>query len=238
MRLNLRVLGRARAMAALFQCNATEPATKKRTVDGGSVDGTGSQPSQGSTGQTAGGQYGMTIADVENLAVRTAQVLSIHDVRLREFGTMTRRVKLPVNSEYGKLLSEVDGRWKTTRREGGTLEGSKHLKLASVMLEKLYHGLAEGDEVKVLLGARWNGKDTSTPAFLGTDVRVVKWRTLKNKREGVIEFMLVPELAVVERTLLRVLVAEPGAEELTGMEAKGPQIREVETLIEGTWRRA
>ena len=229
---------RAGAMAALFKCNADEPATKKRTVEGGAVEGTGSQPSQGSTGQTAGGQYGMTIADVENLAVRTAQVLSIHDVRLREFGTMTRRVKLPVASEYGKLLSDVDGKWKTTRREGGTLEGSKHLKLAAVMLEKLYHDLGEGDEVKVLLGARWNGKDTSTPAFLGTDVRVVKWRTLKNKREGVIEFMLVPELAVVERTLLRVLTAVAGAEELTGMEAKGPQIREVETLLEGTWRRA
>ena len=103
----------------------------------------------------------MTTAQVEELAVRTAQVLSIHDVRLREFGTMARRVKLPLQSEYGKLLSDVDGKWKNTRRDGGTLDGSKHLKLASVMLERLYQGLAEGDEVKTLLGARWNGKDTT-----------------------------------------------------------------------------
>ena len=65
----------------------------------------------------------------------------------------------------------------------------------------------------------------------------MKWRTLKNKKEGVVEFMLVPELAAVERTLVWVLAAETGAEELTGMEAKGPQVREVEGLIEGTWRR-
>ena len=228
---------RSRTMT-LFKCNGEAPATKKRGVDGGVVDGTGSGASQGAAGsQSAGGQYGLTVAQVEELAVRTAQVLSLHDVRLREFGTITRRVKLPLASAYGKILSEVDGKWKTTRRDGGTLDGSKHLKLAVVMLERLHQGLAEGDEIKTLLETRWHGKDTTSPAFLGTDVRVVKWKTLKNKREGVVEFMLVPELAEVERTLLRVLTAESGAEELTGMESKGPQVREVESLLEGTWRR-
>ena len=45
--------------------------------------------------------------------------------------------------------------------------------------------------------------------------------------------MLVPELAVVEQELLRVLVAQAGAVELFGTETKGPQIREVEEMIEG-----
>ena len=49
--------------------------------------------------------------------------------------------------------------------------------------------------------------------------------------------MLVPELAYVEREIVRALTAQTGAEELFGTESKGTQIREVETMIEGTWRR-
>ena len=211
---------------ALFRFSG--PPTKKRVnEDGQHLDATGGQRGTGSQGT---GQYGLTTAQVEELAVRTAQVLSIHDVRLREFGTLTRRVRMPVASEYGKVLVDVDTKWKVVRRDGGKHDGSKHLRLAVVLLGKMYQGLKEGDGVRQLLETRWAGKDTRTPEFLGTDVRTMKWRTLKNRKEGVLEFMLVPELAGVERELLRVLTAEPDTQELFGMESKGPQ-------IDGTWRR-
>ena len=49
-----------------------------------------------------------------------------------------------------------------------------------------------------MLAERWKGKDTSTPAFLGSDVRVMKWKALKGGKDGILEFTLVPELALVE----------------------------------------
>ena len=179
----------------------------------------------------------MTAAQVESLAVRTAQVLSLHDIRLRELSTQFRRIRMPLVSPYGKVLVEVDTRWKAVRKEGNKLEGSKHLKLAAVVLELLYQSTPEGHELRKALAERWAGRDTSTPEFLGTDVRVMKWRALKNGREGVLEFLLVPELAYVEREIVQALAAQAGAAELFGTESKGTQIREVETMIEGTWRR-
>ena len=195
------------------------------------------------TGEEGGGgggssQYGMSASQVEALAVRTAQVLSLHDIRLRELGTMLRRVKMPLNSKYGKALAEVDVRWKAVRKDGGKHDGSKHLNLASVLLELLFQATGEGDATRKLLSERWHGKDTSTPDFLGTDVRVVKGRALKNGKEGVLEFMLVPELALIERALLKELTDQSGAQELFGTESKGAQIRDVEQMIEGTWHKS
>ena len=220
------------AMATLFRCSEQAP-HKKRAAENGAGIASGTQGG-GSQGES---KYGMTMQQVEELAVRTAQVLSLHDVRLRELSTMLRRVRLPVGSAYGKAMVDVDTKWKAVRKDGGKHEGSKHLRLAAVLLEMLYQTTQDGDETRKVLTERWSGKDTSTPEFLGTDVRVMKWRTLKNGKEGVLEFMMVPELAFVERELLRVLTGVQGAQEMFGLESKGPQIREVEEMIEGTWRR-
>ena len=237
LRLGLTRLKEARldvlGMAPLFQCSAADGAKRLRDEEGNGRQ-RGPASSQGTA--TGGSKYGLTAAQVEELAVRSAQVLSLHDVRLRELGTVLRKVKMPVNSQYGQGLVRVDLQWKSVRTGGGKNEGSKHLRLASTVLEALYQSAPQG-ELKELLQKRWTNKDTSTPEFLGSDVRVMKWKTLKNGKDGVLEFMLVPELAVVEQELLRVLVAQAGAVELFGTETKGPQIREVEEMIEGTWGR-
>lgn len=130
---------------------------------------------------------------MEELAVRTAQVFSLHDVRLRELSTILRRAKMPLKSQYGEAVTRVDVPWKTVRKQGGQQEGSKHLRLASVVLEALYQGTSQG-ELRTLLEGRWGGKNTSTPEFLGSDVRVMKWKPLKTEKDGMLEFMLVPEL--------------------------------------------
>ena len=119
-------------MQTLFRCSEV-PAEKKRRQGEGSV-GSGTQASSAGTG--SGRRYGVTASQVEELAVRTAQVLSLHDIRLREVSTMFRKVKMPVTSAFGKDLVAVDTEWKEVRRGGGKHEGSKHLKLAAVALER------------------------------------------------------------------------------------------------------
>ena len=169
--------------------------------------------------------------------VRTAQLVSIHDVRIRELSTLFRKVRFPMNSAYGKVLVKVDVEWKASRGSGTGTGGSKHLRLAAVMLEAMYGGTDINEDVKKELKERWTGKDTTTPEFLGTDVRIMKWTPLKNGKDGILEFALVPSLARVEDEMVRILKTLPGALELVGTAAKGPQVRELEEMIEGTWRK-
>ena len=211
----------------LFQCTKDQPTAermKKRRGEGG-------------VGSNTGQGYGLTPKEVEELAVRTAQMVSIHDVRIRVLSTMFSKVRFPVDSEYGKKLMKVDAEWKARRTAGEDQGGSKNLRLAAVLLEAVYASGQLNEAATKMLKERWEGKDTSTPEFLGTDVRVMKWKPLKNGKDGILEFSMVPGLAVVEEEMVRVLSAVPGATELVGTESKGPQIRAMEEMIEGTWRK-
>jgi len=207
----------------LFQCSQ-EPAA------------TGSKRRKGEEGEGGTG-HGLTQDQVEELAVRTAQLVSLHDISIREMGTLWRRVKMPLKGRYGKEFMKVHVEWKGKRGGGENTGGSKHLRLGVVALEQLYEWEGLKPEVKETLCKRWEGKDTNTPAFLGTDVRCMKWQPLKNGTEGILTYGLVPALAAVEEELTRLLATQASAEELVGMAPKGPQVRGMEELIEGTWRR-
>ena len=207
-----------------------------KCTGGGAVSGTASTTGQkkrrGGDGSTG---YGLTPEQVEELAVRTAQLVSIHDHRLRELGTLFRQVKMPVDGPYAKVLVKVDAEWRADKRTKD--KGSKHLKLAVALFEAMYGGADISEGVRKTLAERWDGKDTSTPEFLGTDVRVMKWKALKDGKHGILEFALVPGLATVEGEMVRMLGGQPGATELVGTAVKGPQVREMEQMIEGTWRK-
>ena len=58
-------------------------------------------------------------------------------------------------------------------------------------------------------------------------LQVVKWRTFKRDRDGILKFKLVPELGVVEGEIVRVL-REHGGNVKTTPEPEGPMIRRVD----------
>ena len=204
----------------------------------------GTKKRRGEDGE--GGGYGLTARELEELAVRTAQVVSLHDIAVRELSMVWRKVKMPQGSTGGKALMEVHEAWrvgraKSTGSGGGSsgtgMGGSKHLRLAVVVLEMLYGWKEVAPAVRTTLEKRWEGKDQTTPEFLGTDVRHMKWQPLKNGKEGILTFGLVPELMEVEKELVRMLEVLSKGEVVVGVAPKGPQIREMEGLIEGTWRK-
>ena len=76
--------------------------------------------------------------DLEDLALKTAHLVSMHDVRLRELSALIPQVRVPRASEYGKALMKVDETWKkeldvyTKAKQEGTGPqpiGSKHVRV-------------------------------------------------------------------------------------------------------------
>ena len=76
--------------------------------------------------------------------------------------------------------------------------------------------------------------DTGTPDFLAADIRIVKWRTAKDGRNGVLEFKLTESMIQVEEELVRVLI-QKGGKLQSGPDARGRRVRAVEEQLEGTW---
>ena len=88
-----------------------------------------------------------------------------------------------------------------------------------------------------MLAKRYEGKDTTNPDFLGTDVKLMKWKNTRDGKGGILEFKLTEALTTVEEELIRLMVAG-GAVELQGPAPKGTMIREEEEKLTGTWKRA
>ena len=221
-----------RAVMSLFKGTAAAASgggSKRMCADG--EDG-----GHGSTGA-----WGLGRAELDDLTVRMAQVLSQHDVQLREQrACLLRRVVLPVTGRYGKRFVDVDTAWKRERdregdrRKGGAM-GSKHTRLAAALLEEAYGDEGLGTDGRAKLERGFKDIDLKTEE-LNTRVQIMKWRTLQGNKEGILEFRLSDEVREVEGELMKLMIAN-GGKEKTGTEPRGPGIRRVDDLIEGTWKR-
>ena len=198
----------------------------------GGGTGSGSKRHHGD-GTGTGKGFQMTREQLDELVVRTAQLASRHDVELREVKTMYRRVTLTTGSKYGTALREVDEKWKKDRDRGATGGASKHVRLTRVLLEMIYDDAKTEESAKTKLREVFGGKQ-GNEADMGPYVNVMKWRTFQGGKEGIVEFKLVPELGELEGELVRVL-REYGGKVKTGPEPRGPAVRKVDDLLEGTW---
>ena len=222
----------------------TEPGKRKADAlsgeEGMSVDGTGvSQGSGGgSSSQDGGGAYGLTRGELDTLCVRVAQVVSIHDHQIRELKTLLRRVRLPTSGRVGKELTKMDKEWKEAVRAGRAERlGNKHAKLAVRVIDAVFDDPSIGAQDKDTMKTALSGVDASKEGEVERCVNVMKWKELKGGKEGILEFRLVAELAAVEGIMVKVLGASGGTV-LTTPEPRQPQIRDVDELIQGTWKRS
>ena len=183
------------------------------------------------------------LKEVEDLTRSMGQLTVIHDVRLRELGTMFRTIILKKDSPYNKRAAVVDAEWKELmqeynkrRRDTGKTEeiGSKHLRLAANIFEEMYKDPQTSKDLKDKLQTHWQTCNKDSPDFLGPDVRVMKWRQTKDGKHGVLEFKLADTLSAVEEELIRVMVLS-GGELKTGPAARGERVRDLERKLEGTW---
>ena len=170
------------------------------------------------------------------------QLTVIHDVRLREFGTLFRVVMVPKGTPYFTAAESVGAAWKMLSKEYSKRKQStgkkehlwsNHLQLGRIVLETMYEDSNVEPAVKDSLKQWWKGADTANEDFLGQDVKIMKWRITKDGKHGVLEFKLTESLMEVEEELLRVMV-EAGGEVKTGPASRGSWVRELETKLEGT----
>ena len=182
--------------------------------------------------------------EVRELAEWTAQLVVVHDHRIRELGTLLHTMEIPIGTGTAKALGKVDTDWKEKHRayldrkrrtENTESTGSKHLMLAAVLLTQTHAGEHTRAEIKRILRERWTGKDTTTPEFLDAYVKIMKWRQTKDGKRGILEFKLVEDLREVEMEIIRVLRLE-GAVLKTGPAPRGPLTWEVEDMMKGKWK--
>ena len=185
----------------------------------------------------------MSAEAVADLAVRTSQLVSIHDVRLRELSVLIPQVRVPLKSSYGAALQKVDADWKkamATAREqkskGETTErlGSKHVRLAMGLIDTLFDDVGVKKEVRDFLVTRYQDKDKTNPETLAVDVRLVKWRTSMDGKNGILEIRFGDEMKTVEQEVIRRIV-ENGGVELTGVPPKAARVRELDDMLKDTW---
>ena len=229
----LRREGMATSSGRLFADSAPEGREAKSARTGkGPASSAGDEDGMGVN------RYGKTREEMDDLTIRMAQVVSLHDVAVRELRTVFRRVKMPLTNRYAERLDAVGKEWASRMKLGGDQrpKDSKHVRLAANLLEAMYgnaEDLPEG--LKKRLEELFKGKE-STGGVIEGAVNVMKWRTFKEGKDGILEFRMAPEMADVEAMIVRVLV-QGGGTEVTGTDVKGPQVREMEEAIKDTWRR-
>ena len=189
-----------------------------------------------SSGSQGSGEGRLTREQLDELVVKTAQLASVHDVEIRELKTSYRRVSLGVTSRYGALLKRVDEQWKVDRGTGKTGGTSKHVRLAVTLFGEVFGDDKVSGEVKAKLKEVFGEVDASKDEGVTPWVQVMKFRTFKGDKEGILEFKLVPELGAVEGEIVRVL-QEYGGKVKSTPEPRGPLVRKVDELLEGTWRK-
>ena len=114
--------------------------------------------------------------------------------------------------------------------------GSKHLRLAVVLMEEAYGGPMLNAEAKKTIEDGFGGVNLDGDQ-LGAKVMVMKWKTFKGGKEGVLEISLAHEVRAVEAVLVKLLTAN-GGKEKNGIEPRGPVIRRIDEMITDTWKKA
>ena len=123
-----------------------------------------------------------------------------------------------------------------TPPEDATNTGSKHVFIGGALLMTAMAELGTlKQDVHERLTARYRGMDTTTTEFLVDDIRICTWRLFREKTHGGLEFKLHPELEDVAQALEHALVVAGGTR-LSGVQPKGPRVRELDKHLEGTWR--
>ena len=180
--------------------------------------------------------------DVEDLAVKTAQLVSMHDVRIRELGALIPQVRVPRTSEYGKALMEVDGTWKKdldvytkAKNEGAGPKpiGSKHVRVGFALLTTAMADNTVSAEEKAKISEKYQGNVSID--VLETDVAVAKWRVAKDGKNGFLEFKMTTGLEHIEATLLKAVCNNRGTR-MQGIAPKGARARALDEVLSGTWR--
>ena len=201
----------------------------------------GKRPRKGPSGDGMNGT--MTQDEMQSLLVRTAQVVSIHDVRLRELAATVPQVRIPMGTVYAKQVAAADAEWKgrladyqkaRSSGESPTSVGSKHLFVAMETLKVMYEDTAMKPEVREMLGKMFTGDAVSEDA-LARHVSIMKWRVERSGKNGILEFKFQDSLKVVEAELVR-LLEHHGGTLLVGMAPKGQRVRELDEMLENTWR--
>ena len=200
------------------------------------LDGAGGNPGDGWNGV-------LNTEEVLDLAVRTAQLVSIHDIRLRELSATVPQVRVPLTSSYGGAVKSVDTEWKghmtaynKQKKNGEDPQslGSKHVRLAKAILNTLYADPGTPEAIETRLAERWGGQGDGTTDKVMKDVQIMKWRPGRDLKTGVLEFKLVTELADVEQALIARL-EQNGGQQLVGVAPRGQRARELDALLDGTW---
>ena len=180
--------------------------------------------------------------DVEDLALKTAQLVSMHDVRLRELGALIPQVRVPRSSEYGKALMKVDETWKKdldvytkAKNEGAGPKpiGSKHVRVGMTLLTTAMSDNTMSQAAKDRITGKYGG-DVSMDV-LETDVAVAKWRVAKDGKNGYLEFKMATGLEDIESSLLEAL-CNNGGTRMQGIAPKGARARALDEVLVGTWR--
>ena len=183
------------------------------------------------------GAYGMNRGELDELTVRVAQMVSMHDIQIRELqACIYRKIIMSATGKYGKNFVAVDAQWKKDRGENSKgAMGSKHLRLAVALVVEAYQDQQMGADAKKTLDAVFANMDLETDA-LGTRVRIMKWRTFYGNSDGALEFAFAPEARDAEMVLVK-LLTQNGGKESHGTAPRGPAIRKVDEKIADTWRR-
>ena len=179
---------------------------------------------------------------MEDLALKTAHLVSMHDVRLRELSALIPQIRVPRSSEYGKALMKVDEVWKKdldvynkAKQEGSGPQpiGSKHVRVGLALLTTaMADGHVSQDE-KDKISGKYGGNVSLD--VLETDVAVAKWRAAKDGRNGYVEFKMATGLEDIEAILLNAL-SNNGGTRMQGIAPKGARARALDEVLTGTWR--
>ena len=113
--------------------------------------------------------------------------------------------------------------------------GSKHLRLAVVLMEEAYGDPMLSDDARKKIEDGFGGVNLDG-GQLNTKVTVMKWRTFKGEKDGALEFSLAHDVRAVEAELVK-LLTKNGGKEKHGPEPRGPGIRKVDELIEDAWKK-
>ena len=182
------------------------------------------------------GAYGMSRAEMDELTVRVAQMVSVHDQQIRELQACTyRKIIMSATGKYGESFIDVDTKWEKDRGENskGAL-GSKHCRLAIALITEVYSDQQLGSDEKKTFDELFTGMDLQTDA-LGKMIRMMKWRTFAGNKDGALELSFAPGARIAETIMVR-LMTQNGGRESQGTAPRGPAIRKIDERITDTWR--
>ena len=133
---------------------------------------------------------------------------------------------------------EVDKKWKTDRGDqnaGKGALGSKHLRLAIVLMETAYSDPMLSDDGRKKIADGFGGVNLDGDQ-LNSKATIMQWRTFKGDKDGALEFSLAHDVRGVEVELVKLLTTN-GGKEKHGTEPRGPGIRKIDEMIDDTWKK-